>query len=71
LEEKSTTKVSLLDLYSDCGGMSTGLCLGADLARVKLEMILFYFIIFPEVTYLQSGKNSAVYISYVESFMAW
>jgi hypothetical protein len=58
----STRKVSLLDLYSGCGGMSRGLCLGADLAGVKLETVLFYFIIFPEVMYLQSGKNAAVYL---------
>ncbi|KAF7081251.1 hypothetical protein CFC21_085217 [Triticum aestivum] len=28
---------SLLDLYSGCGGMSTGLCLGSALAGLKLE----------------------------------
>ncbi|CAM0911395.1 unnamed protein product [Alopecurus aequalis] len=28
---------ALLDLYSGCGGMSTGLCLGAALAGLKLE----------------------------------
>ncbi|KAG2538922.1 hypothetical protein PVAP13_9NG370900 [Panicum virgatum] len=28
---------TLLDLYSGCGGMSTGLCLGAALAGLKLE----------------------------------
>ncbi|KAF7105152.1 hypothetical protein CFC21_105990 [Triticum aestivum] len=28
---------SLLDLYSGCGAMSTGLCLGAELAGIKLE----------------------------------
>ncbi|KAL6906277.1 hypothetical protein ACP4OV_003878 [Aristida adscensionis] len=31
------TKATLLDLYSGCGGMSTGLCLGAALAGLKLE----------------------------------
>uniref|UniRef100_A0ACD5VA28 Uncharacterized protein n=1 Tax=Avena sativa TaxID=4498 RepID=A0ACD5VA28_AVESA len=36
-EEISARKASLLDLYSGCGGMSTGLCLGAALAGVKLE----------------------------------
>nr|CAB3495094.1 unnamed protein product [Digitaria exilis] len=30
-------KATLLDLYSGCGGMSTGLCLGAALAGLKLE----------------------------------
>ncbi|KAL6642585.1 hypothetical protein ACP70R_020766 [Stipagrostis hirtigluma subsp. patula] len=31
------TTATLLDLYSGCGGMSTGLCLGAALAGLKLE----------------------------------
>ncbi|XP_047096148.1 DNA (cytosine-5)-methyltransferase 1-like [Lolium rigidum] len=31
------TTAALLDLYSGCGGMSTGLCLGAGLAGLKLE----------------------------------
>ncbi|TVU05020.1 hypothetical protein EJB05_48168, partial [Eragrostis curvula] len=30
-------KTTLLDLYSGCGGMSTGLCLGAALAGLRLE----------------------------------
>ena len=30
---------TLLDLYSGCGGMSTGLCLGAALAGLKLETV--------------------------------
>lgn len=29
-------EMSLLDLYSGCGAMSTGLCIGASLSRVKL-----------------------------------
>ncbi|TMX03560.1 hypothetical protein EJD97_015750 [Solanum chilense] len=33
-EQKQEKK--LLDLYSGCGGMSTGLCLGADVCDVKL-----------------------------------
>uniref|UniRef100_A0A0V0IPX9 DNA (cytosine-5-)-methyltransferase n=1 Tax=Solanum chacoense TaxID=4108 RepID=A0A0V0IPX9_SOLCH len=33
-EQKQEKK--LLDLYSGCGGMSTGLCLGADVCGVKL-----------------------------------
>jgi DNA (cytosine-5)-methyltransferase 1 len=36
---------TLLDLYSGCGGMSTGLCLGAALAGLKLETVIFYFVI--------------------------
>lgn len=30
------TELGLLDLYSGCGGMSTGLCFGAHFAGVKL-----------------------------------
>ncbi|XP_047095806.1 DNA (cytosine-5)-methyltransferase CMT3-like [Lolium rigidum] len=37
LGETSAKKATLLDLYSGCGGLSTGLCLGAALAGVKLE----------------------------------
>ncbi|XP_040384096.1 DNA (cytosine-5)-methyltransferase CMT3-like [Oryza brachyantha] len=33
----SMGKATLLDLYSGCGGMSTGLCLGAALAGLNLE----------------------------------
>ncbi|AQK46089.1 DNA methyl transferase2 [Zea mays] len=32
-----TRTATLLDLYSGCGGMSTGLCLGAALSGLKLE----------------------------------
>ncbi|EOY32385.1 Chromomethylase 1, putative isoform 1 [Theobroma cacao] len=31
------SQVTLLDLYSGCGAMSTGLCLGANMAGLKLE----------------------------------
>lgn len=30
---------NLLDLYSGCGAMSTGLCLGADIGGVKLVTV--------------------------------
>ncbi|KAK2992153.1 hypothetical protein RJ640_002798 [Escallonia rubra] len=36
IEDKSSLVVTLLDLYSGCGAMSTGLCLGANLSGVKL-----------------------------------
>jgi len=36
---------TLLDLYSGCGGMSTGLCLGAALAGLKLETVILYLVI--------------------------
>ncbi|KAK3033752.1 hypothetical protein RJ639_034194 [Escallonia herrerae] len=36
IEDKSSLEVMLLDLYSGCGAMSTGLCLGANLSGVKL-----------------------------------
>uniref|UniRef100_A0ACD6A4W2 Uncharacterized protein n=1 Tax=Avena sativa TaxID=4498 RepID=A0ACD6A4W2_AVESA len=35
----SMPTAALLDLYSGCGGMSTGLCLGAALAGLKLETV--------------------------------
>jgi len=34
--ESKRTELSLLDLYSGCGGMSTGLCLGAQVAGTNL-----------------------------------
>ncbi|KAK3014031.1 hypothetical protein RJ639_008664 [Escallonia herrerae] len=34
--ESYRSELALLDLYSGCGGMSTGLCLGAKLSGVKL-----------------------------------
>lgn len=33
-------KIALLDLFSGCGGMSTGLCLGAKLSGVNLTTVL-------------------------------
>ncbi|XP_043691598.1 DNA (cytosine-5)-methyltransferase CMT3-like [Telopea speciosissima] len=35
-ESKSDADCTLLDLYSGCGAMSTGLCLGANLAGINL-----------------------------------
>ncbi|KAE8778223.1 DNA (cytosine-5)-methyltransferase 1 [Hordeum vulgare] len=35
--DTSVATATLLDLYSGCGGMPTGLCLGAALAGLKLE----------------------------------
>ena len=40
------TQYTLLDLYSGCGGMSTGLCMGASLSSVKLVTVDMYFEIF-------------------------
>jgi hypothetical protein len=37
----SMTTAALLDLYSGCGGMSTGLCMGTALAGLKTETVLF------------------------------
>ncbi|KAD6453747.1 hypothetical protein E3N88_08453 [Mikania micrantha] len=34
--ETQRTELALLDLYAGCGGMSTGLCLGAKISGVKL-----------------------------------
>jgi len=33
-------KLTLLDLFSGCGGMSTGLCLGAKVSCVDLVTVL-------------------------------
>lgn len=33
------TELALLDIYSGCGGMSTGLCLGAKLSGVDLVTV--------------------------------
>lgn len=34
--------VALLDLYSGCGAMSTGLCLGGNLSGVNLVTVCCY-----------------------------
>lgn len=40
LEEKPyKSELSLLDIYSGCGGMSTGLCLGASLSGLTLVTV--------------------------------
>ncbi|KAA8549624.1 hypothetical protein F0562_001358 [Nyssa sinensis] len=36
IEEHKKSEMTLLDLYSGCGAMSTGLCLGANMAGVNL-----------------------------------
>ena len=40
----SKATASLLDLYSGCGAMSTGLCLGAQLSGLNLESVRGSFI---------------------------
>lgn len=37
--EINKPELALLDLYAGCGGMSTGLCLGAKLSGVKLVTV--------------------------------
>lgn len=39
VREQCKEEVKLLDLYAGCGGMSTGLCLGANLANVNLVTV--------------------------------
>ena len=39
------TQYTLLDLYSGCGGMSTGLCMGANLSNVKLVTVQHWILI--------------------------
>lgn len=40
------SEVALLDLYSGCGAMSTGLCLGANLSGLNLVTVSFSFLLF-------------------------
>lgn len=40
--ELHRTELTLLDLYSGCGGMSTGLCLGAKLSSVNLVAVIIH-----------------------------
>lgn len=35
------SEVSLLDLFSGCGALSTGLCLGANFAGVNLKTVSY------------------------------
>ena len=44
------TKATILDLYSGCGGMSTGLCLGAVIAGVQMETVQFYLIVLKNIS---------------------
>ena len=53
--ESKRTELSLLDLYSGCGGMSTGLCLGARVAgtnlvtaSILLLSVIFFFLLFQQ-----------------------
>ena len=39
VQDHSKTEVTLLDLYSGCGAMSTGLCLGANLFGLQLVTV--------------------------------
>lgn len=36
---------TLLDIYSGCGAMSTGLCLGAHLSGLNLVTVSLFFIV--------------------------
>lgn len=38
---EQTETASLLDLYSGCGAMSTGLCLGFAFSGINLEIVRF------------------------------
>lgn len=37
--ESYSAELTLLDLYCGCGGMSTGLCLGAQASNVNLVTV--------------------------------
>lgn len=39
IQKPHKSEVTLLDLYSGCGAMSTGLCLGADMAGLNLVTV--------------------------------
>lgn len=58
-EDKKVKEMKLLDLFSGCGAMSTGLCLGANMSGVHLVTVfiglcyaLVAFIIYPLVLFL-------------------
>lgn len=38
--ETYSTELAMLDLYAGCGGMSTGLCIGAKLSGVNLVTVV-------------------------------
>ena len=44
--ESDKEELALLDLFSGCGGMSTGLCLGAKVSSVNLVTVLYMKILF-------------------------
>lgn len=39
-DNDSSKDIALLDLYSGCGGMSTGLCVGAKLSSTNLVTVM-------------------------------
>lgn len=43
-QDEHSLKMKLLDLYSGCGAMSTGLCLGANSGGVKLVTVSLTFV---------------------------
>lgn len=53
VQQLSKRDVTLLDLYSGCGAMSTGLCLGATLSGLNLVTVNFqlhlWCIVFPKL----------------------
>lgn len=43
-------ELALLDLYSGCGGMSTGLCLGAKVSSVNLVTVPYMKFLFLSIS---------------------
>lgn len=41
---RTVPEVTLLDIYSGCGAMSTGLCLGAHLSGLNLVTVSYFFL---------------------------
>jgi DNA (cytosine-5)-methyltransferase 1 len=64
------TTAALLDLYSGCGGMSTGLCLGAGLAGLKLETVSFHPIVLFRIT-CRSSFSVSIIICFPFIYQRW
>lgn len=54
VHERTAPEVTLLDMYSGCGAMSTGLCLGAHLSGLNLVTVSYFFL---RLMFLETTKN--------------
>lgn len=55
MERSQKSEMTLLDLYSGCGAMSTGLCIGASLSGVKLVTVCHLSIIHSNYFFTTTG----------------